>query len=76
MYIILMMLLLGFLLGFVGAGGAGCVIALLTLIFDVLIHSTRDIFSCYGIYDLESLHYLTAGMLFLSAVFMMINCLS
>ena len=32
MYIILTMLLLGILLGFVGAGGAGFVIALLTLI--------------------------------------------
>lgn len=39
MYIILTMLLLGILLGFVGAGGAGFVIALLTLIFDIPIHT-------------------------------------
>ena len=114
MYIILTMLLLGILLGFVGAGGAGFVIALLTLIFDVPIHTAlgtslaamafTTLSGAYSHYregniqlksglivgalaciasfagakvapfiPEDSLHYLTAGMLFLSAVFMMIK---
>lgn len=114
MYIILTMLLLGILLGFVGAGGAGFVIALLTLIFDIPIHTAlgtslaamafTTLSGAYSHYregniqlksglivgalacvasfagakvapfiPEESLHYLTAGMLFLSAVFMMIK---
>ncbi|MBU5209428.1 MULTISPECIES: sulfite exporter TauE/SafE family protein [Bacillus] len=114
MYIILTMLLLGILLGFVGAGGAGFVIALLTLVFDIPIHTAlgtslaamafTTLSGAYSHYregniqlksglivgalaciasfagakvapfiPEESLHYLTAGMLFLSAVFMMIK---
>lgn len=39
MMIILTMLVLGLLLGFVGAGGAGLMIAILTLLFDVPVHT-------------------------------------
>lgn len=37
--IILVMFLLGIILGFIGAGGAGFVIALLTILFHVPIHT-------------------------------------
>ena len=39
MLIVLVMLLLGLILGFVGAGGAGVVIAVLTVVFDIPIHT-------------------------------------
>ncbi len=39
MLIILVMFLLGIILGFIGAGGAGFVIALLTLLFHIPIHT-------------------------------------
>lgn len=39
MLIILSMLLLGMLVGFIGAGGAGFVIAILTTVFDIPIHT-------------------------------------
>lgn len=38
MAIIITMLLMGVLLGFVGAGGAGFIIAILTLVFHIPIH--------------------------------------
>lgn len=39
MTVILAMLMLGLLLGFVGAGGAGLMIAVLTLLFDIPVHT-------------------------------------
>ncbi len=52
MAIIITMLLMGILLGFVGAGGAGFIIAILTLVFHIPIHvALGNIFNCYGIYD-------------------------
>lgn len=39
MLIVLVMFLLGLVLGFVGAGGAGFVIALLTMMFHIPIHT-------------------------------------
>ena len=38
MAIIITMLVMGILLGFVGAGGAGFIIAILTLVFHIPIH--------------------------------------
>ncbi|PLR75023.1 sulfite exporter TauE/SafE family protein [Bacillus infantis] len=114
MAITLTMLLMGMLLGFIGAGGAGFIIAILTLVFDVPIHIalgtslTAMIFTslsgayshyregnmavkaglvtgiagAFGAYGgsqlaagipVESLHWLTAGMLFLSSILLMVR---
>lgn len=114
MLIILVMFLLGIILGFIGAGGAGFVIALLTLLFHVPIHTalgtslagmaftslsgayshyregniqmkiglTVGCFAAVGSFfgakltsfiPADLLHYLTAGMLFLSAILILIR---
>lgn len=114
MAIALTMLALGLLLGFVGAGGSGFIIALLTVVFGVPIHVALGtslaamVFTtlsgayshfrqgnvsvktglCVGIFGaaasyigskiaglipVQSLHWLTAGMLFLSAVILIIR---
>ncbi|MEH7225687.1 sulfite exporter TauE/SafE family protein [Bacillus sp. JJ1566] len=114
MAITLTMLILGLLLGFVGAGGSGFIIALLTVVFGVPIHTAlgtslaamvfttlSGAYSHYqqGNIDLKTglavggfgavtaylgsliavwipvnlLHWLTAGMLFLSAVMLMVR---
>ncbi len=112
--IIITMLVMGILLGFVGAGGAGFIIAILTLVFHIPIHvalatsltamaftTLSGVISHYregnvvltiggivgGCGALGSyigskigslipghlLHWFTAGMLFLSAIFMFIK---
>lgn len=112
--IILVMFLLGIILGFIGAGGAGFVIALLTILFHVPIHTALGtslagmaftslsgafshyregniqmkiglivgVFAAFGSFfgaRLTSLipadlpHYLTAGMLFLSALLILVR---
>lgn len=109
--IIITMLVMGILLGFVGAGGAGFIIAILTLVFHIPIHVTLATsltamafttlsgvvshyregnvafiiggivggFGAIGSYigskfgsliPAHLLHWFTAGMLFLSAIFM------
>ncbi|KFN03909.1 sulfite exporter TauE/SafE family protein [Bacillus clarus] len=114
MAIIITMLLMGILLGFVGAGGAGFIIAILTLIFHIPIHIALATsltamafttlsgvvshfregnvvlkiggivggFGALGSYigskfgsliPAHLLHWFTAGMLFLSAIFMFIR---
>lgn len=114
MIITLTMFLMGILLGFIGAGGSGFIIALLTVIFGVPIHTalgtslaamvfttlsgayshyqqgnidvktgiTVGVFGAIMSYlgskiavwiPVNSLHWLTAGMLFLSAVMLMIR---
>lgn len=114
MLIMFTMLLLGMLFGFIGAGGAGFVIAVLTLFFSVPIHmalgtslaamaftSVSGAYSHYregnihlkvglivgafaaagsfggakiaAVIPEESLHWLTAGMLFLSAFLLFIK---
>lgn len=114
MLVILVMFILGILLGFVGAGGAGFVIALLTVLFDVPIHTALGtslaamaftsisgayshfreknmrlkiglivgIFAAAGSFagaklsafiPGSCLHFLTSGMLFLSAVLMLLK---
>jgi uncharacterized protein len=114
MLIVLTMFLLGTLFGFIGAGGAGFVIAVLTLFFHVPIHtalgtslaamaftSVSGAYSHYregnthlkiglivggfaaagsfagakiaAVIPEESLHWLTAGMLFLSAFLLFIK---
>ncbi|MDI3410284.1 sulfite exporter TauE/SafE family protein [Bacillus sonorensis] len=114
MSIIFVMFLLGLLLGFVGAGGAGFVIALLTMLFHIPIHTalgtslagmaftslsgtfshfregniklkiglTVGCFAAAGSFfgakltsliPASSLHYMTAGMLFLSAILILIR---
>lgn len=114
--IIITMFLMGILLGFVGAGGAGFIIGVLTLIFQVPIHvalatsltamafttfsgvvshyregnvvlrigSIVGGFGAVGSYigskfgaviPAHLLHWFTAGMLFLSAIFMFIRLL-
>ncbi|MCP3763374.1 sulfite exporter TauE/SafE family protein [Domibacillus sp. A3M-37] len=116
MLIVLMMFLLGTLFGFIGAGGAGFVIAVLTVFFGVPIHmalgtslaamaftSISGAYSHYhegnthvkiglivggfaaagsfggaklaAVIPEESLHWLTAGMLFLSAFLLFIKLL-
>jgi uncharacterized protein len=106
------MFLIGILLGFIGAGGSGFIIAILTVVFGVPIHTalgtslaamvfttlsgayshyrqgnidvkaglTAGIFGAVFSYfgsriavgiPVDSLHWLTAGMLFLSAVMLM-----
>ncbi|KEK23165.1 sulfite exporter TauE/SafE family protein [Bacillus gaemokensis] len=116
MAIIITMFLMGILLGFVGAGGAGFIIAVLTLIFHIPIHvalatsltamafttlsgvlshyregnvvlkigSIVGGFGAAGSYigskfgagiPAHLLHWFTAGMLFLSALFMFIRLL-
>lgn len=106
------MFLIGILLGFIGAGGSGFIIAILTVVFGVPIHTALGtslaamvfttlsgayshyrqgnidvkagltagifgaIFSYFGSriavgIPVDSLHWLTAGMLFLSAVMLM-----
>lgn len=112
MAIVLTMLVLGTVLGFIGAGGSGFIIAFLTLLFKVPIHvalatsltamaftSLSGAFSHYregnvsvkagvfvGIFGAfgafggskiasliqeKDMHYLTAGMLFLSGIFLL-----
>ena len=114
MVITLTMLLMGILLGFIGAGGSGFIIAILTVIYGVPIHTalgtslaamvfttlsgtyshfrqgnidvrTGLTVGCFGaitsylgskiagIIPVGSLHWLTAGMLFLSAVMLVIR---
>jgi uncharacterized protein len=114
MIITLTMFLMGILLGFIGAGGSGFIIALLTVVFGVPIHTALGtslaamVFTTMsGAYShnrqgnidvkagltagafgavmsfvgskiavwipVHSLHFLTAGMLFLSAVMLMIR---
>ncbi|MDM5234698.1 hypothetical protein COE30_14670 [Bacillus cereus] len=114
MAIIITMLLMGVLLGFVGAGGAGFIIAILTVVFHIPIHvalatsltamaftTLSGVISHYregnvvltiggivggcgaiGSYigskfgsfiPAHLLHWFTAGMLFLSAIFMFIK---
>ncbi|MFY4773823.1 sulfite exporter TauE/SafE family protein [Metabacillus sp. RGM 3146] len=114
MLVILVMFILGILLGFVGAGGAGFVIALLTVLFHTPIHTALGtslaamaftslsgayshfreknmrlkiglivgIFAAAGSFAGAKLsafipgsylHYLTSGMLFLSAILMLIK---
>ncbi len=114
MLIILVMFLLGIILGFIGAGGAGFVIALLTLLFHIPIHTAlgtslagmafTSLSGAYSHYregniqmkiglivggfaavgsffgakltsfiPADLLHYLTAGMLFLSAILILIR---
>ncbi|MDN5389015.1 MULTISPECIES: sulfite exporter TauE/SafE family protein [Bacillus] len=114
MLIMLVMFLLGLVLGFVGAGGAGFVIALLTIMFHIPIHTalgtslagmaftslsgtyshfregniklkiglTVGCFAAIGSFagakltsliPSSSLHYMTAGMLFLSAILILIR---
>lgn len=110
----LTMLLMGILLGFVGAGGSGFIIAILTVLFGVPIHTAlgtslaamvfTTISGAYSHYrqgnisvraglltggfgaaaaylgsklsgwiPVQSLHWLTAGMLFLSAVILVVR---
>lgn len=112
--IIITMLVMGILLGFVGAGGAGFIIAILTLVFHIPIHVALATsltamafttlsgvvshyhegnvaliiggivggFGAIGSYigskfgsliPAHLLHWFTAGMLFLSAIFMFIK---
>lgn len=112
--IILVMFLLGIILGFIGAGGAGFVIALLTILFHVPIHTALGtslagmaftslsgafshyregniqmkiglivgVFAAFGSFfgarltsliPADLLHYLTAGMLFLSALLILVR---
>jgi uncharacterized protein len=112
--IVLTMFVLGILLGFVGAGGSGFIIAILTVIFGVPIHmalgtslAAMVFTSMSGAYShfrqgnisiktglivggfgaaasylgsklaslipIHSLHWLTAGMLFLSAVILVVR---
>ncbi|MCS0670074.1 sulfite exporter TauE/SafE family protein [Cytobacillus firmus] len=112
MIITFTMFLIGILLGFIGAGGSGFIIAILTVVFGVPIHTalgtslaamvfttlsgayshyrqgnidvkaglTAGIFGAVFSYfgsriavgiPVDSLHWLTAGMLFLSAVMLM-----
>src|SRR5213080_2899027 len=107
------MFVLGMLLGFVGAGGSGFIIAILTVLFGVPIHTAlgtslaamvfttlSGAFSHFrqgniavktglivggfgavasffgsklaGLIPVQSLHWLTAGMLFLSAVILVV----
>ncbi|HEK9102022.1 sulfite exporter TauE/SafE family protein [Bacillus pfraonensis] len=114
MAIIITMFLMGVLLGFVGAGGAGFIIAVLTLVFHVPIHiavatsltamaftTLSGVISHYrernvvvrigcivggcgaigsyigsklgAVIPAHLLHWFTAGMLFLSAIFMLIR---
>lgn len=114
MAIIITMLVMGILLGFVGAGGAGFIIAILTLVFQIPIHVALATsltamafttlsgvvshyregnvaliiggivggFGAIGSYigskfgsliPAHLLHWFTAGMLFLSAIFMFIK---
>jgi uncharacterized membrane protein YfcA len=114
MAIALTMFILGMLLGFVGAGGSGFIIALLTTVFGVPIHMALGtslaamVFTtlsgayshfrqgnvsvktgvCVGIFGavasyigskiaglipVQSLHWLTAGMLFLSAIILVVR---
>ncbi|PFJ19223.1 hypothetical protein COD67_14115 [Bacillus cereus] len=114
MAIIITMLLMGILLGFVGAGGAGFIIAILTLVFHIPIHvalatsltamaftTLSGVISHYregnvvliiggivggfgalgsyigskfgSLIPAHLLHWFTAGMLFLSAIFMFIK---
>ncbi|WP_175638022.1 sulfite exporter TauE/SafE family protein [Metabacillus schmidteae] len=114
MIITLTMFLMGILLGFIGAGGSGFIIALLTVVFGVPIHTalgtslaamvfttlsgayshfrqgnidvktgiTVGIFGAIMSFlgskiavwiPVNSLHWLTAGMLFLSAVMLLIR---
>ncbi|NHM33081.1 sulfite exporter TauE/SafE family protein [Neobacillus terrae] len=114
MAITLTMLFLGTLLGFIGAGGSGFIIAILTVLFKVPIHTslgtslaamvfttmsgayshyrqgnidvktglTVGLFGAFtaylgsriaGLIPVQSLHWLTAGMLFLSAVMLVIR---
>ena len=114
MAIIITMLLMGVLLGFVGAGGAGFIIAILTLVFHIPIHvalatsltamaftTLSGVVSHYregnvvlviggvvggfgaigsfigskfgSLIPAHLLHWFTAGMLFLSAIFMFIR---
>ncbi len=112
--ITLTMFLMGILLGFIGAGGSGFIIALLTVIFNVPIHTAlgtslaamvfTTLSGAYSHYrqgnidmkagvtvgvsgaimsfvgskiavwiPVHSLHWLTAGMLFLSAVMLIVR---
>lgn len=112
--IILVMFLLGIILGFIGAWGAGFVIALLTILFHVPIHTALGtslagmaftslsgafshyregniqmkiglivgVFAAFGSFfgarltsliPADLLHYLTAGMLFLSALLILVR---
>jgi len=112
--IVLTMLVMGILLGFVGAGGSGFIIAILTVLFGIPIHTAlgtslaamvfttmSGAFSHFrqgnisvrigllvggfgagasylgsklaGLIPVHSLHWLTAGMLFLSAVILVIR---
>ncbi|MGE7890038.1 sulfite exporter TauE/SafE family protein [Bacillus cereus] len=114
MAIIITMLVMGILLGFVGAGGAGFIIAILTLVFHIPIHvalatsltamaftTLSGVISHYregnvafiiggivggfgaigsyigskfgSLIPAHLLHWFTAGMLFLSAIFMFIK---
>ena len=114
MAITITMLFLGILLGFIGAGGSGFIIAILTVLFNVPIHTalgtslaamvftalsgayshyrqgnidvktgvTVGLFGAFtaylgskiaGVIPVDSLHWLTAGMLFLSAVMLVIR---
>ncbi|MDR4983722.1 hypothetical protein CN491_05255 [Bacillus cereus] len=114
MAIIITMLLMGVLLGFVGAGGAGFIIAILTVVFHIPIHvalatsltamaftTLSGVISHYregnvvltiggivggfgalgsyigskfgSLIPAHLLHWFTAGMLFLSAIFMFIK---
>ena len=114
MIITFTMLLMGILLGFIGAGGSGFIIALLTVVFGVPIQTAlgtslaamvfTTMSGAYSHYrqgnidvktgitvgafgaimsfvgskiavwiPVHSLHFLTAGMLFLSAVMLMIR---
>lgn len=112
--IIITMLLLGMLLGYIGAGGAGFIIAILTLMFHIPIHTalgtslTAMAFTCFsgvvshyregnitikigvivGLFGAigaffgskiaaaipqQSLHWFTAGMLFLSTILLLVR---
>ncbi|HDR7640408.1 sulfite exporter TauE/SafE family protein [Bacillus wiedmannii] len=106
MAIIITMLVMGVLLGFVGAGGAGFIIAILTLVFRIPIHvalatsltamaftTLSGVISHYregnvvvtiggivggcgalgSLIPSHLLHWFTAGMLFLSAIFMFVK---
>ncbi|MCM3239840.1 sulfite exporter TauE/SafE family protein [Heyndrickxia oleronia] len=116
MAIVLTMLLLGAILGFVGAGGSGFIIAILTLVFKIPIHtalatsltamaftSLSGAFSHYregnisikagllvggfgaigaligskiaAFIPTNEMHYLTGGMLFLSAILLILRLL-
>ena len=50
--IIITMLVMGILLGFVGAGGAGFIIAILTLVFHIPIHVALATSLTNGVYDI------------------------